>query len=192
MKKIILVTTIMLAGFLLNAQSLSYKNTLKIGVLAGAAVPKGNVAAGAGIDIAYQNLVTPHFGIGFATGYQHYFGRENTISGADIKNNAAGVIPISGLLRYYPKAEGIYVGADLGYGVIVGDENVTNHSAINTNRPTGGFYLKPEIGYHNKKWNIFVQYSKTYTGADVGKIADQKYNLGMLGVGLSYNIPLGR
>ena len=190
MKKVLLGVALIFAAGAVNAQDLSYKNTLKIGVLAGAAVPKGNAAAGAGLDVAYQNLVTPNVGLGVATGYQHYFGRDKNTNDAAIKNNDFGVIPVAGLFRFYPKAEGIYVGTDLGYGVIVGDAKVASNS--NVNRPSGGLYLKPEIGYHNRNWNIFVHYTKTFTGADPGKIGNQKYNAGMLGVGLAYNIGLGR
>lgn len=125
-------------------------------------------------------------GLGVATGYQHYFGNEDN----NLNNNDFGIVPVAGLFRFYPKAEGIYVGTDFGYGVIVGDEKVAGNS--NVDRPSGGLYLKPEIGYHNRNWNIFAHYTKTFTGADEGKIGSQKYNAGMVGVGLAYNIGLGR
>ncbi len=192
MKKVFFGVALLFAAGFANAQDLSYKNTLKVGALAGASVPKSNAAAGAGVDIAYQNLVTPNVGLGVATGYQHYFGKDATINSVDVKNNSFGVVPVAGLVRFYPKPEGIYVGTDLGYGVIVGDEKVTDHAVVNADRPSGGFYLKPEIGYHNRNWNIFAHYTKTFTGADAGKVGDQKYNAGMVGVGLAYNIGLGR
>lgn len=188
-KMSIIVAALFLSAGVINAQSM--KNTLKIGAIAGAAVPKGNVAAGAGLDVAYQNLVTPNFGLGIASGYQHYFGRTNKINSVDVKNNDFGVVPVAGVFRYYPQAEGIYVGTDLGYGVIVGDKQVTDKLTPNADRPTGGLYLKPEIGYHNRNWNIFAHYTKTFTG-NTGKVGDQKFNAGMIGVGLAYNIGLGR
>ena len=173
-----------------HAQSM--KNTIKIGVLAGASVPSNNAAAAAGLDVAYQNLITPHFGLGVATGYQHHFGQENDLNGTKLDNNSFGVVPVAALVRYYPKAEGIYIGTDLGYGVITGDENVASNSAVA--RPNGGFYLKPEVGYHNRNWNIFAHYAKTFTGDDgtikIGN-ASQKYNAGVIGVGVAYNIGLG-
>ncbi len=142
--------------------------------------------------MAYQNLVTPHFGLGVATGYQHHFAKENDINGTKLDNNSFGVVPVAALVRYYPKAEGIYIGTDLGYGVVTGDERVAANS--NVARPDGGFYLKPEVGYHNRNWNIFAHYSKVFTG-DKGTInvgnASQKYNTGIIGVGLAYNIGLG-
>ena len=192
MKKVFFGVALLFAAGFANAQDLSYKNTLKIGAIAGPSVPKGNAAAGAGLDIAYQNLVTPHVGLGLASGYQHYFGSEAKINNTDVKNNGFGVVPVAGLVRFYPKSEGFYLGTDLGYGFITGDEKVTDHATVNADRPSGGFYLKPELGYHNRNWNIFAHYSKVFTGADAGKVGDQKYNAGMVGVGLAYNIPLGR
>ncbi|GAB3025004.1 hypothetical protein GCM10027051_32110 [Niabella terrae] len=181
----------LLAGSL-GVQAQSMKNTLKIGALAGASVPSNNAAAAAGIDLAYQNLITPHFGLGIATGYQHHFGKENDLGGTTIDNNSFGVVPVAALIRYYPRAEGIYVGTDLGYGALTGDDKVAANSGAD--RPSGGFYLKPEIGYHNRHWNIFAQYAKVFTG-DKGSIQvgnqTQKYNAGMIGIGLAYNIGLG-
>lgn len=191
-KILILAGAFTFTAAIAQAQYTNYKNTIKVGARAGAAIPSGNAAASAGVNVAYQNLVTPHFGLGIATGYDHYFGKENEIGGTTLNNNSFGVVPVAALLRYYPKNEGIYIGTDIGYGVITGDEKVATNS--NVNRPNGGFYLKPEIGYHNRNWNIFAQYGKVFTGEE-GKInvgnATQKYNAGTIGVGLTYNIGIG-
>ncbi len=184
-KQALLAAGILTAG-LASAQSASMRNMLKIGANAGVSVPTENASAAAGIDVAYQNLVTPGFGLGIATGYTHYFAKDNNGN----KNNDFGVVPVAALVRIYPKQSGFYLGADLGYGFITGDEKVAeNHQSVD--RPDGGFYLKPEIGYHNRDWNFAIQYQKVFTGDD-GKIGDQKYNAGSLGVGVSYNIPLGK
>ncbi len=189
-KAILIGAALLFTTAAVHAQSM--KNTIKIGALAGASVPSNNSAAAAGLDVAYQNLITPHFGLGLATGYQHHFGKENDVNGTQLDNNSFGVVPVAALVRYYPKAEGIYIGTDLGYGVITGDERVATNSTVA--RPDGGFYLKPEVGYHNRNWNIFAHYSKVFTG-DKGTInvgnASQKYNTGIIGVGLAYNIGLG-
>ena len=58
-------------------------------------------------------------------------------------------------------------------------------------RPDGGFYIKPEIGYHNRDWNFAIQYNKVFTGEE-GQILAQDYNAGSLGIGVSYNLPLGQ
>lgn len=183
-KKAILAAGIMTAG-IVSAQSADMRNILKVGANVGLAVPSENASAAAGIDVAYQNLITPGFGLGIATGYTHYFGKDNN----NLDNNDFGVVPVAALVRIYPKQTGFYLGTDLGYGFIVGNEKVASNA--DTDRPDGGFYIKPEIGYHNRDWNFALQYQKVFTG-DKGEIGDQKYNAGSLGLGVSYNIPLGK
>lgn len=184
-KKSILALGLMTVG-LVSAQNSDMKNMLKVGVNGGFAVPAENASANLGLDVSYQNLVTPGFGLGVATGYSHFFGKEN--NGYD--NNDFGVVPVAALIRIYPKQTGFYLGTDIGYGFIVGDDKVAANDTTNTERPDGGFYIKPEIGYHNKDWNFSVQYQKTFTG-DKGELAGQKYSAGAIGVGVGYNIPLG-
>ncbi len=181
--------TLLLAGVLaagvVSAQSTEMNNMIKVGANVGLAVPADNVSAAVGLDVAYQNLITPGFGLGIATGYSHYFGKDNN----GLNNNDVGVIPAAALIRIYPKQTGFYFGTDLGYGFLVGDDKVASNSTVD--RPDGGFYIKPEIGYHNRDWNFFVQYQKVFTGND-GNIEGQDYNVGNIGVGFSYNIPLGK
>ncbi len=190
LKKSILAVGILGAG-LVSAQSADMKNMIKVGANVGIAVPQENASAALGLDVAYQNLVTPGFGLGIATGYTHYFGRENTVGGLAVDNNDFGVVPVAALVRIYPKQTGFYFGTDLGYGFITGDKQVASNTVVATERPDGGLYIKPEIGYHNRDWNFAVQYQKVFTG-DKGEIGDQKYNAGALGLGVSYNIPLGQ
>ena len=183
-KKTILALGLMTVG-LVSAQNSDMRNMLKVGVNGGFAVPAENASANIGVDLSYQNLITPGFGLGIATGYSHYFGKDNN----GIKNNDFGVVPVAALIRIYPKQMGFYLGTDIGYGFIVGDKNVASNDP--THRPDGGLYIKPEIGYHNKDWNFAVQYQKTFTG-DKGEILNQKYSAGAIGVGVGYNIPLGK
>lgn len=190
LKQTILAAGILTTG-LVSAQSADMTNMLKIGINAGASVPQENNSANLGLDVSYQHLVNPGFGLGIATGYNHFFGTDNTINNVKLENNDFGVVPVAALLRVYPQKTGLYGGADLGYGFIVGDEKVTNNPLYNADMPSGGFYLRPEIGYHNKDWNFFVHYTKVFTGDD-GKIASQKFNAGTLGAGVAYNIPLGK
>ena len=187
-KKTILGLGILTAG-LASAQSSEMTNMLKVGINAGVAVPSNNASANVGFDIAYQHLITPGFGIGIASGYNHFFGKDNTVNGVTIKNNDFAVVPVAAMLRYYPQKTGFYLGTDLGYGFITGDDNVAEGSIVK--RPDGGFYLKPEIGYHNRNWNFAVQYTKVFTG-DKGNIVGQDYSVGTIGAGISYNFPLGK
>lgn len=183
-KQVILGAGILMTG-LVSAQSVSMNNMIKVGATAGIAVPSENLSAAVGVDVAYQNLITPGFGLGIATGYTHYFATDNN----GYKNNDVGVVPVAALFRIYPKKTGFYFGADLGYGFLVGDDKVASN--YTEDRPDGGFYLKPEIGYHNRDWNFFLQYQKVFTGTK-GNVANQDYNVGSIGAGFSYNIALGK
>ena len=71
----------------------------------------GNTSANLGVDLSYQNLITPGFGLGIATGYNHYFGKNATINNVKVDNNDFGVIPVAALFRVYPKQTGFYFGA---------------------------------------------------------------------------------
>lgn len=182
-------TTILALGLfftgLVSAQNEQMTNMIKLGVNGGVAVPSTNASANVGLDLAYQHLVTPGFGLGIATGYNHFFGKEDN----GYNNNDFAVVPVAALVRYYPEKTGFYLGADLGYGFITGDDKVASNSL--TARPDGGFYLKPEVGYHNEDWNFALQYTKVFTGT-TGNMVGQDYNVGSIGVGISYNIPLGK
>lgn len=184
------IATSILGGGLLFAQNSQMNNMLKVGVNGGVSTG-GNTSANVGVDVSYQNLVTPGIGLGIATGYNQFFGKDVTINNVNVSNNSFGVVPVAALIRIYPQKTGFYFGTDLGYGFIVGKDNVTDNSVYNTAMPDGGFYLKPELGYHNKDWNFFAHYTKVFTG-DRGKVADQKFNAGSVGVGISYNLPLGK
>lgn len=183
-KQAIVLAGILTAG-IASAQSAQMNNMIKVGANVGLAVPADNLSAAVGVDVAYQNLITPGFGLGIASGYTHYFGKENN----GYKNNDVGVVPVAALIRIYPKQTGFYFGTDLGYGFLVGDKAVASNT--NVERAGGGFYLKPEIGYHNRDWNFFVQYQKVFVGTK-GDLPGQDYNVGNIGVGFGYNIPLGK
>lgn len=183
-KQAILLSGILAAG-ILSAQNSKMNNMIKVGANVGLAVPSDNASAAVGVDVAYQNLITPGFGLGIASGYTHYFGKDNN----GYKNNDVGVVPVAALVRIYPKQTGFYFGTDIGYGFLVGDNKVASNSTVD--RANGGFYIKPEIGYHNKDWNFFAQYQKVFVG-DKGNLAGQDYNVGNIGVGFGYNIPLGK
>ena len=77
-----------------------------------------------------QYLVTPNFGIGLTTGYDHFFGKDGV--------DDFGIIPAAAFARYYFKPKGLFLGVDFGYGFLT---NVDNND--------GGLYVNPQIGYHN-------------------------------------------
>lgn len=211
-KQIVTVVGLMIVG-MASAQSSSMNHMLKVGVDGGFAVGKvAKVSTGA--NVSYQYLIRPGLGIGLASGYTHFFGKNNEFKSGTLvykmENNDFGIVPVAALLRVYPKKMGFYAGADLGYAFITGNgkvlknESIKNHSnfsiipSLNEDRPKGGVYLRPEIGWHNRDWNVYVHYTAVLTG-DKGDIKRsymkeniQNYTIGSIGLGVAYNIPLGK
>lgn len=185
LKQSILAGALLLTGLVSAQQArVGMKNMLKVGANVGVAIPTENTSAAFGLDLSYQHLVTPSFGLGIATGYTQYFGRNTN----QYDNNNVGVVPLAALIRIYPKRTGFYAGADIGYGFLSGESKVASNYSLQ--RPDGGFYIKPEIGYHNRDWNFFIQYQKVFTDSDYN-FDNQDYSVGALGVGVAYNIALG-
>lgn len=136
---------------------------LKAGLTAG--IPVGDASDissfSAGVDLRGQYLFNPNFAIGIASGYNHFFGKD------DVED--FGVVPVAGFARYYFTPNGLFIGSDIGYGFLT---NVDNND--------GGLYVNPQIGYHNRDWNIYAFYQNTFAENDV--------DLQNVGVGVTYNI----
>jgi hypothetical protein len=171
MKKVFLF---MIAGLLTGSvfaqqtnSEITKKNAwIKAGIGLGAPVGKladqSNFALTA--DVKGQFLSTPHWGVGVATGYTHYFpktGAENF-----------GSIPVGGFVRYYPARTGVFVGSDVGYSFQTGSHDNSN----------GGVYVRPQVGYHNRLWNFYGYYNGIFRSMDRGD------HLQHVGVGVAYNI----
>ena len=139
-------------------------NWLKLGIEG--ALPVGDIsssnsfALGGVLDA--QWMANPNFGVGVASGYTHYFAKNS--------NNGYGAIPVGLLLRYYPKSAGFFAGTDVGYSFLT---DVTGKS--------GGFYVKPELGYHNYHWNVYAFYNHI-------ALSDGYPNLQTIGVGVIRNL----
>lgn len=189
-KKIVLVLGLCWVG-ILSAQK-SMVNTLKVGLNAGMSLSKSH-SMNVGGDVAYQYLITPNWGVGIASGYSYYLAKDNK----GIKNNKLGLVPVAGLVRYYWNRAGLYIGTDVGYGFVIGSDKVASNYNVKT--PKGGLHIRPEFGYHNRDWNFYIYYSKTFIDKEDGKIttiqdgkmAEQKFGIQSLGIGVAYNIPLG-
>ena len=160
MKRLSILVALIFSTIFVHAQK---KGTdwLKVGIHAGIpmADSKDVSSFALGVDAKYQFLDLKSFGLGLATGYTNYFAKENY--------DNHGVIPVAALLRYYPTRR-FFIGSDLGVGFVTGlDETKT------------GFYYRPEVGYHDNEWNIFLYYQGTHVN---------DFNVGNLGIGANYNI----
>lgn len=168
MKKLILLI-VAIVGFSLAEGKAQGTNWLKAGVNVG--IPVGDVSKTysfvLGADLKYQFLGIDSFGFGVSTGYTNFFGKK--IEGTTVTVPDFGFVPLAGLFRYYA-TKNFFLGTDLGYGF----NTVKNGK--------GGFYYRPEIGYHNKAWNIFA----FYQGISLNKISPAS-----VGIGINYNIIQG-
>ena len=171
MKKIIMcliaATAISVTSFAQNRpEDINSKNSwLKVGVNAG--VPFGQLAETStftlGAELKGQLMTTKHLGLGITTGYNHFFPKEG------FKN--FGTIPLGGFIRIYPKSTGFFLGTDVGYSFITGVKDAK-----------GGVFVRPQIGYHNYKWNVFGFYNGVFRGEQNGG------HLQYAGIGATYNI----
>ena len=151
-------------SFAQNTEAVTSKNSwLKAGISASA--PVGNTSNfssfALGVDLSGQFMASKNVGLGIASGYTNFFGKNG--------GNDFGIVPLGALLRYYPASEGFFAGTDLGYSFL------TNSGS------DGGFYVKPQLGYHNYDWNIFGFYNQVFIstpGSDVQNV----------GVAATYNI----
>lgn len=162
------VVAILFAAAQVKAQSTPItpgNSWLKLGANVG--VPVGNVSNyssfTAGLELKGQVLETNYLGLGLTTGYNHYFGKNG------VKD--FGTIPLGAFLRLYPQSKGFFFGTDLGYSIVTGYDNAK-----------GGFYLKPQLGYHNYDWNVFAFYNNIFRSDVNGG------SIGSVGVGATYNI----
>ena len=165
MKKVFLLFA-MIVGTSTFAQDveINAKNSwLKLGL--NAALPVGDASDvssfALGLDLRGQYLVTPHFGIGLTSGYNHFFGKDGF--------DDFGLVPVAAFGRYYFQNEGVFVGADLGYGFLT---NVEDNA--------GGLYVNPQVGYHNSDWNIYAYFQNTF--------AENDTDFQVVGIGATYNL----
>ncbi len=166
MKRILLVFSLLATGFAFAQDNIEitpenswFKAGLTLGVPIGDTSDFSSFTAGA--DFRAQYLVNPNFGIGVASGYNHFFGKD----GAD----AFGLIPLAGFARYYATSKGLFFGSDFGYGFLT-----------NANDNGGGLYVNPQIGYHDVKWNVYGFYQHTFAENDI--------DIQVVGIGATYNI----
>ena len=168
MKRVFLAVAVLLTTATAMAQEsteITKKNSwLKAGLNVG--VPVGDLSDYssfvAGLELKGQLMETNHWGIGLTTGYNHFFAKDNF--------DDFGTIPLGAFLRYYPQSKGFFIGSDLGY------------SFVTTKNADGGFYVKPQIGYHNYDWNVFGFYNGVLRSDNKGG------NIQHVGIGATYNI----
>jgi hypothetical protein len=139
---------------------------IKVGLNAGLPIARlaDQAAFTLGAEVKGQLMSTPNWGLGITSGYTHYFPKEAAEN--------FGSIPAGLFARYYPAKRGFFIGTDLGYSFQTG-------SHLNGN---GGMYVRPQIGYHNRLWNLFGFYNGIFRKETNGG------HLQYLGIGTTFNI----
>ena len=149
MKKLILSIAAVLTFGFANAQDAAFKAGIHAGLPIGDA---GNVYSfNAGVDVAYMWAVSDEFKVGATTGYSYFAGKTiDTVipffGTIKTKVPAAGFIPVAGSAQY-SVSENLFLGADLGYALYVGDAN-----------SDGGLYYQPKFGYQTDKVELYLGY----------------------------------
>ena len=162
MKKLLLAAVVGLFAFSATAQNFN------AGVTVG--FPIGDFGDAytfnAGLDLNALWEVSDSFEAGVASGYNHSFGDETSVTVGGITVTAEAddfqYIPLAGAARYNASEE-FQIGADLGYAVAVGDGD-------------GGFYYRPMVGY-NLGEN--TQITASYRGVSLDGASFSTINLGV-------------
>ena len=94
------------------------------------------------------------------------FSRTQWLKGTDVNINSFGLAQ--------------RVGGSGTLGVSITSMDFGDIDVTTTDRPDGGLYIKPELGWHNRHWNFSIQYTKLFTGSK-GEIGNQNYNAGRSG-----------
>lgn len=171
MKKLLLsVAAVMAFGFAAQAQDGSFTAGIHAGIPVGDAGDVYNFNAG--VDVAYLWDVADDFKVGATTGYSYFGGKSFDVPYFDGVNfgvrsekfNGA-FIPVAATAKY-SLSESFFLGADLGYGIYVGDGNAD-----------GGFYYQPKLGYSMEMIDVFVSYKG---------ISQDGFTTSTVGIGAAY------
>jgi hypothetical protein len=115
-----------------------------------------------GADLAYTFDVTDQFVAGFTTGYSYYSGKEIDYGGGVTDKINGAFVPLAATAQY-SVIPSIFVGADLGYALYVGDGETD-----------GGFYYQPKVGYQHEFFEVYA----AYKGISVEDFTVSSVNLG--------------
>jgi len=145
MKKVLLIVAVALFGLgVSNAQEEGFKVGLTGAYPIGTA---GDITSfGAGLDVAYLWEAGDSFMAGATTGYYHFIGKDIDYGFGVTQKINFQFIPVAAVARY-SVSESVYVGADVGYGLGIGDTS------------GGDFYYRPKVGFNFGSVGVHVSYA---------------------------------
>jgi hypothetical protein len=149
MKKTILALVLITASFFgANAQP---PEGFQFGAGIRAALPIGDFADshsfGVGGEIQGEYGFSDNFSAIVSSGYTSFFGKETTVLGITVKNDAVGLIPVIAGVRVYPSSN-IFIGAQAGIGILTGGGD--SESA---------FMYQPQVGFSTENFQIALNYN---------------------------------
>lgn len=170
MKKLLLLGAFAFFGSLAQAQE-----GFRLGAHVGAPLGDASDAASVtlGIDAAYMWNITKGLDIGAATGYSHFFGKDNV--------DDFGFIPLAVSGKYTFNKVPLFVGLDLG-------------AAISTkNYINSGLYVAPRVGYQLKNTELYLgfqnigsKYKDHGPGPDPRWHGNDRFNFGAVNFGVNF------
>jgi hypothetical protein len=150
MKKVLLVTTFLVAGFIgayaQPAEGFSFGAGVRLGLPIGDFADFNSFGVGAELqgEYGFSDMVS---GV-VTTGYTNFFGKDYDIPGiGTIDGESTGYIPILVGARVYPSTN-FFIGAQVGYGILTGG-----------NDSEGAFNYQPQIGYNAEKFQLALNYN---------------------------------
>ncbi|MDC8104210.1 MULTISPECIES: hypothetical protein [Chryseobacterium] len=162
MKKLLLVGAFALLGSAVNAQE-GFKLGGHIGIPVADASDVSSFTLG--VDASYMWNITKGLDLGVASGYSHFFGKDNF--------DDFGFIPVAVSGKYKFSGAPVFVGLDLGYAISVKDGM------------DGGFYAQPKFGYQMSKGELYIGYQSISNRRDFGRYRSS-WTIGAVNIGYNF------
>ena len=163
MKKVLLVATFVVAGFIgayaQPAEGFTFGAGVRLGLPIGDFGDVSSFGVGGELqgEIGFSDMVS---GV-ITTGYTSFFGKDYEVLGVTVNGESTGYIPILVGARVYPSTN-FFIGAQIGYGLITGNGD-----------SEGGFNYQPQVGYNTEKFQLALNYN----GLSINSV-----NLGHIGL----------
>ena len=145
MKKILLVATFLVAGFIGANAQFSFGGGIRLGMPIGDFSDTHSFGIGAEVQGEYS--FSENFTGIITTGYTSFFGKTVNFGFGDVELDAVGLIPIIAGVRVYPSSN-FFIGAQAGYGILTGNGD-----------SEGAFMYQPQVGYNANKFQIALNYN---------------------------------
>ena len=150
MKKLLLVATFVVAGFIgVKAQSDASGFHFGAGVHLG--LPVGDWSDfwsfGIGVEVQGEYMFSEKFSGVINSGYSSFLGKTVDFGGGSEKVDALGLIPILAGVRVYPSTK-FFIGARAGIGILTGG-----------GESSSSLQYRPEIGYNGRPIQIALSFN---------------------------------